>query len=79
MQIERVRQIVCAWDPIHLFPGAPSDEYDYEVQQIFNELNTNMSISKMGTEILRIFSNSFGNTFQCGLSECEKVASELIE
>ena len=34
-----VKKVIDEWDPLHLFPSAPLDEYEYEVLRICQRLN----------------------------------------
>ncbi len=46
--MELIRDIINEWDPICLFPMAPENEYENEIDQIYNLLNgEDLSIEKI--------------------------------
>lgn len=79
--MEMIRDIINEWDPICLFPMAPENEYEDEINQIYNLLNGgNLSIERIEESIEKIFIKSFGEdlfysfTSKC---KCREVAEKL--
>lgn len=78
-----VRNIINEWDPIHLFPMAPEDEYEDEIAQIYYLLRKGkMSIESIEEGIEKIFVKSFGKElFYTFTSKyrCREVAEKLYQ
>ena len=73
--IEIIKNIIDKWDPIGLKECAPSDEYEYECQLIFNEYTKKQeSLDKI---IYNVFNDNFGEEFYIDLEKCIKVAAEI--
>ena len=80
--MRNVEKIINEWDPIELFPLAPIDEYEREIELINKILITNPQISaeKLAMEIYMIFEKRFGNDiFLKGLTECEGIAANILK
>ncbi len=80
MRIEHIMEFINQWDPINLFPGAPSDEYSKEIEQIFVVVNSNQNLSKceLAKQIEKIFINTFGDeAFKNKKQDCLRIASKI--
>lgn len=78
--LDKVTKIINGWDPVHLFPMAPDDEYNWEIEKInlLLEKEENLTIDKLGEAIYEMFVKSFGeDNFKKDLIQCKKIA-EII-
>ncbi|AGF55477.1 hypothetical protein B0P06_000427 [Clostridium saccharoperbutylacetonicum] len=76
-----IMTIINDWDPIGLFPMAPTDEYISEIEKIQEVLKSNnyMTIGQLAFEINNIFLKTFGDeVYTKSLNECKKIAAEII-
>ena len=79
--MEKISDIINDWDPIDLFPLAPSDEYSREIEMIKKifSIIPNITPEKLGTEIHNIFVRRFGeDVFTRNLSESNSIALKII-
>jgi hypothetical protein len=70
------------WDPIDLFPYAPSDEYEEEIELLedFLQRHTNASVDVLAEEIYKIFVQRFGNdVFNKNMAECRLIATKILK
>lgn len=76
-----IKDIINEWDPIDLFPYAPTDEYENEVHLLEDFVKSKeMSEEILGNEIHKIFEKRFGaDVFKQNKSECSKVANRILE
>jgi hypothetical protein len=77
----KIKTIINQWDPMNLFPHAPSDEYSSEIREVCNFLeNSRDYISyDLGQKILAIFQSAFGkDLFPKSLAQCNEIAVEII-
>ena len=73
--MSNVKKVIDDWDPIGLFPLAPSDEYSIEIIQIEELILSTQEICTIAKEIMAIFTTMFGDTvFRCSYDECLKIA-----
>ena len=80
-RMNKIAQIINEWDPLGFFPMAPSDEYNTEIQQIFEyiEQSKNIQINELANVINNIFIASFGNdVYKEDLNQCEEVARKIL-
>lgn len=79
--MDRVNEVINNWDPIDLFPLAPSDEYSSEIKQIFEVVAQNPAIStkELAVEIEKIFIGAFGrDIFLRDFEECIIIAKKIL-
>jgi hypothetical protein len=75
-----VTQIINQWDPIGLFPGAPTDEYSSEIDQICSKIANAKDFQILAIEIHDTFTKAFGSEIFIGnLHQCEIVAKAILE
>ncbi len=80
MNIEYISDIINDCDPIGLFPAAPVDEYDEEINKISEFLITNKNISQieLASYIKDVFLSSFGaSVFKAEEKECISIAKKI--
>lgn len=70
-----VKVIINKWDPLNLFPGAPDDEYDVEINKIIISMSTTESAKELAKEIQVIFQEAFNQEFDN--TKCLIIASEI--
>ena len=78
----QIRDIINEWDPIHLFPMAPKDEYKDEIEEVCKLLKKEISMEDIERGIENIFIKSFGaDIFDMitNRSECKEVAIKLYK
>lgn len=74
-----VKSTIDDWDPIDLFPHAPSDEYHSEIEKIQRLLVATEDLDKLTEGIYEIFVESFGReTFNKSKEECKRIARILL-
>lgn len=56
----KIKNIINEWDPIDLFPFAPEDEYNKEIEKISDILTLDISLEVLAIKIKQIFVDSFG-------------------
>ncbi|HEY8389785.1 MAG TPA: DUF1871 family protein [Clostridia bacterium] len=81
MELSVISRIINEWDPIDLFPAAPKDEYDGEINKISSFITNNKIITslKLANIIHDVFIESFGeNIFKSSIDECLNVANKLL-
>lgn len=80
--MNEIMEIINEWDPIELFPMAPTDEYIFEVKKILSFINqyNNCSDKELSEYINFIFLSRFGNDIYTvdGLM-CLNVAKKILE
>jgi len=76
-----IANVINEWDPIDLFPYAPSDEYEEEIKLLRDFLSVRNEVSEieLTDEIQRIFIKRFGeDVFTKDKSECATVARRIL-
>ena len=74
-----IKQIVNAWDPISLFPGAPKDEYSFEINEILFLVKKTRDVSTLANGIESIFERNFGkDVFMSTYNECLEIAHLIL-
>lgn len=77
--MEIVKIIIDEWDPIDLLSHAPSDEYCFEIERIYQLLQLTDDINSIAEGIYNIFVESFGDDiFIKNMAECEQIAYKLL-
>lgn len=69
------------WDPVGLFPFAPIDEYNIEIENVINQIKEQDSLSAqiISKIICLIYNESFGDIFCSTEEECMWVAERVFE
>jgi len=75
--IKKITLIINDWNPIEIYPLLDI-EYDSEVKQIYELLNTNDTTSELAEKIYQVFEKNFGKLFQNTLIECEVIAEKIL-
>lgn len=57
---EKIEDIIHKWDPLEVFPFAPKDEYENEINKITKLVNDFQSTEELAVAIEKIFFDSFG-------------------
>lgn len=57
---EKIEDIINKWDPLEVFPFAPKDEYENEINKITKLVNDFQSTEELAVAIEKIFFDSFG-------------------
>ena len=74
-----VKKTIDEWDPIGLLPHAPNDEYQAEIEEIQQLLETVNDSGELSKGIFFIFEKAFGkNVFFKSQNDCERIAGILI-
>ena len=75
-----ISNIINKWDPIDLFPYAPSDEYEEEIKLLEDFIKNNrVTESALAEEIYRVFLKRFGDdVFKKDINECSLIAVKII-
>ena len=77
--VEYVKDIINAWDPIALLPLAPDNEYHSEIAEIQRMLSETDVVDELAEGILKLFIKSFGEKiFSKDKAECEQIARMLL-
>jgi len=79
MKKEIISKIINEWDPIDLFPCAPKDEYDDEIDLISKLFDESTNLEYLANGIRKIFVEQFGNdVFTRSFSECVDIAKRIL-
>lgn len=73
-----VEKIINEWDPISLFPLAPVDEYQGEINSVKQAMSCCLNTHELSDKIYQIFSSAFGDLFTETKQECFYIASKLL-
>lgn len=73
-----VKEIIDAWDPIGLFPGAPDNEYWTEINSISYLVNSTDDLVKLSEGIYAVFIREFDDAFKKSIADCELIAQMLL-
>lgn len=79
---DKIKNVINQWDPINLFPHAPDDEYQTEINNIYSYLTLYPSCSNniLAKIIYQTFIEAFGNEiFYCSLEDCNKIAKKYYK
>lgn len=76
-KMNRIMKIINDWDPIDLFPMAPKNEYDIEINDIISD-NPNISTEELAQNIDIIFLRWFNGIYESDLISCRKVAEKIL-
>lgn len=79
--MEKLVEIINAWDPIGVFPMAPKDEYSNEINQISEYLNNaqSVNIENLAKVINEVFINAFGTeVYVENVEKCKGVAEKIV-
>ena len=80
MRTSIITEIINNWDPINLFPCAPEDEYEVEIQLILELSEQSTDRSYIAKGIKEIFIRMFGeDIFKNSYEECLKIADEILK
>ncbi len=77
-----IKEIINEWDPIGLFPMAPKDEYENEIDKIASFIaSTKISEeTNLAKFIEGVFVTAFGKEdFNVSSRECRKIARKIID
>lgn len=78
-----IKKVIDEWDPVELLCiHTPSDEYDSESKEIFDEMNKLefIEVGIVANIIFSVFSKSFGHdVFTSTIYECRTVAQKIID
>lgn len=79
---EKIKKEIDKWDPIGLLHVAPPDEYDHEVDDIYQRLQKYEVVNEavVAGVIYVVFTRAFGQTFtnDFGKDDCFAVAREIL-
>lgn len=82
MNIKRkviIRTLLDIWDPLMLFPLAPDDEYENEVEKVCEYMNLDdTTVEDLGAHIYYVYKNAFGSTFNYSQNDCNWIAKKII-
>jgi hypothetical protein len=80
---DQIKRIINQWDPMNLFPYAPSNEYSSEIQELCNFLENSRCYiisHDLGRKILAIFQSAFGeDLFLKSFDQCNEIAVKIID
>lgn len=81
MNYNLIKRIIDNWDPVGLLAmGCPSDEYNLEVEEIFQFCKITHTKQEIGEMIYSTFYNFFGeNTFEKTIEECFDVGKKILD
>lgn len=76
---ENVAKIINDWDPIDLFPYAPKDEYEVEIDMINKLLNESTDLEHLANNINTVLTRRFGDdVFTKKYNECFNIAKKIL-
>lgn len=76
---EKVAKIINDWDPIDLFPYAPKDEYEVEIDMISELLDESTNLEHLANSISTVFTRRFGDdVFTKKYKECLYIAQKIL-
>ena len=79
---EKIKKIIDEWDPLNLYPYAPSDEYKYESIDIYmkiSNLNTKtIDMKQIKDIIIDVFSERFEDTLIIEEKEYNIVTKRIL-
>ncbi len=75
---KNLSKIINNWDPLCLFPFAPQDEYQHEIDEIQNHYHESIDTVELSYIIFNVFTRAFGDTFSQAVVDCKTIASEIL-
>lgn len=76
MNYTKLKSVIDEWDPINLFPSAPSNEYDIETDEIYRLISENTTVEELASIIQNVFSSFFNEPFN--YERCMIVARKVF-
>ena len=76
MDYNIIKKRINEWDPVNLLSFSPEDEYDIEIQEIYDLFEAEET--KLGLVIYTIFKNYFGASFTKDKKDCFSVAKKIL-
>jgi len=74
-----IKSIIDEWDPIGLFPHAPSNEYHSEIAEIEELLSHLACEAELAKGIYNVFLSSFNSEiFKKSMDECTLIARKIL-
>lgn len=74
-----IKKQIDLWDPINLLSFCPSDEYDSEINHIYEKINVNkLNELNLGKIIYDTFKMYFEEDFNKSINDCIEIAKEII-
>ncbi len=79
--MDKIADIINEWDPIGLFPMAPKDEYENEIQKLKVLLQqSELCAEQIAQGIEEIFIAAFGeDVFKQSRESCMRIAEAVID
>lgn len=81
MLYEKVNEAITEWDPLDVFPFAPKDEYNLEVNELvsFLQKTENCSNNLLGKKIYEMFLRTLGeDVFAYTVEDCNEIAIKIL-
>lgn len=76
MDYNIIKKRINEWDPVNLLSFSPEDEYDIEIQEIYDLFEAEET--KLGLVIYTVFKNYFGVSFTKDKKDCFCVAKKIL-
>lgn len=77
--MNKLKQVIDAWDPVDLLSHSPNDEYHSEIEEIEQLLKSAYSSEELADGIFKVFMESFGEeVFTKSKSECKQIAQMIF-
>jgi hypothetical protein len=73
---KKLKYVIDEWDPIKMFPSAPSDEYDIKTNKIYRFISENTTVEELASIIQNVFSRFFNEPFD--YERCMIVAQKIF-
>ncbi len=74
-----IKILLDVWDPLALFPLAPDDEYEEEIDSIIKYINQgDITVVSLSEHIYSVYKSSFGNHFDYLNADCDWIARKII-
>ncbi|MCT4620760.1 MAG: DUF1871 family protein [Marinisporobacter sp.] len=74
---EKLKKVIDAWDPEKLLSYAPDNEYNIEIQAIYDLINENTDVESLALIIHKVFMEYFNEDFK--MSKCIDVSRQVFE
>jgi hypothetical protein len=79
-KLNKLTEIINAWDPTNLMSHAPDDEYNLEIKMIGELLKTTSSEKELAKGIQKIFLETCGDEFfKEAFEECITIARKILK
>lgn len=76
---DKIAKIINEWDPIDLFPFAPKDEYEDEIDFISKLVDKEIDLESLTKNIYDLFIKRFGDdVFNRSYNECFIIAKKIL-